>query len=130
MRNFNVIKLDSKGRLLVPFHIRELLNLDENSEFIIMNNGNREIKIFPMIDGQTAEMTIHMEDKPGSLARIIDFLGKRKIDLVMSQSKTIEKGKLAEWSAIVDIAECKDFKKTINDISVMAHIKKIDVREK
>ena len=129
IRRFNVTKLDSKGRLLIPFHIRELLNIDEKVEFLIMNNGNREIKILPLIDGQSAELHVVMEDKPGTLERIADSLSKKKIDIIMSQSKTIEKGHSAEWSAIVDISQCKDFKKVVGEISQLGMVKNIEVRE-
>jgi len=129
MKNFNVTKLDSKGRLLIPFHIRELLNLDENSEFLIMNNGTRELKILPLVEGQTAEVSMLLEDAPGSLSRATDLLAKKKIDIIMSQSKTIDKGKLAEWHAIVDISQCKDFKKTIDDLRGARFIKTVTLRE-
>jgi AbrB family looped-hinge helix DNA binding protein len=130
LKNFNVTKLDSKGRLLIPFHIRELLNLDENSEFLIMNNGNRELKILPLLQGKTAEVGFTMDDAPGTLSRITDLLGKKKIDIIMSQSKTLEKGQLAEWHAIVDISQCKDFRKTVDDIANLKFIKNVEMREK
>jgi bifunctional DNA-binding transcriptional regulator/antitoxin component of YhaV-PrlF toxin-antitoxin module len=130
MKNFNVTKLDSKGRLLVPFHIRELLNLDENSEFLIINNGNRELKVLPLLDGQTAELSMMIEDVPGSLSKAADLLAKKKIDIIMSQSKTLEKGKLAEWHAIIDISQCKDTKKVVEELKTSKFIKSVELRGK
>lgn len=130
MRNFNIVKLDSKGRVLVPFHIREYLNLKDGAEFIIVNNEKKELKILPLIKGETAEIRILMSDSPGSLAKIVDKLAEAGVDILMSQSKTIERGELAEYHAIADISKCKDMKRISNDISHLKNVKKVEVVEK
>ena len=129
MKNFNMTKLDSKGRLLIPFHIREILNLDSNTEFVIMNNGKRELKILPLIHGVTAELNVVMDDAPGSLAKAADTLGKRHVDIIISQSRTVEKGKRAEWHVIVDISSCKNFRKVVDELREMKSIKDIEMIE-
>jgi len=130
MRNFNIVKLDSKGRLLVPFHIREYLDLKDGAEFIILNNEKRELKILPLIKGETAEIRILMDDSPGSLAKIVDRLSSEGVDILMSQSKTIERGELAEYHAIADVSKVKDLKRITNDISHLKNVKKVELIEK
>ena len=130
MKNFNIVKLDSKGRLLVPFHIREYLDLKDGAEFIIVNNEKKEMRILPLVKGKTAEIRILMNDSPGSLAKIVDKLAEEGVDILMSQSKTIERGELAEYHAIADISNCKDLKKITNDMSHLKNVRKIEVFDK
>ncbi|MBI5061234.1 MAG: AbrB family DNA-binding protein [Candidatus Aenigmarchaeota archaeon] len=130
MKNFNIIKLDSKGRLLVPFHIREYLSIENGAEFIIVNNERKELKIIPLIKGQTAEIRVYITDVPGSLAKTIDKIAEFGIDILASQSKVIERGELAEYHAIADISNCGNIKKVGNDLSHMKNVKKAEIIEK
>ncbi len=130
MKNFNIVKLDSKGRLLVPFHIREYLNIEDGAEFIIVNNEKKELKILPLIKGKTAEIRVFISDVPGSLAKTIDKLAEFGLDILVSQSKVIERGELAEYHAIADISNCSNVRKITNDMSHMKNVRKIEVIEK
>ena len=129
MKNFNVVKLDSKGRIILPYHVREYMGLKEGVELLISNNEKKELRIFPLISG-TAELRIVMADVPGSLSRVLNMITKHKIDILMSTSKTIEKGKIAEWNAIIDTSQCKDPKKLETDLRRMNVIKKFELRLK
>jgi len=125
----NIVKLDSKGRILIPYHIRELLDMDSGSEFIIMSNYNGEVKLLPMVKGKTAEIRILMEDKPGNLTQLTQLLGKANVDIVMSQLKVIERGHLAEWHAIADVSECPNPKRLSTDIAKVSVVKKVTVEQ-
>lgn len=132
IRNLNVVKLDSKGRILVPFHIRDFLGLKEGMELVVSNNDKKELKIFPLLEGKSAEIKIMMEDVPGALGKTADFLGKHNVDIIMSISKTIERGRSAEWSAIVDTSKCNgyDLKKLKKELGGLKFITKVDILEK
>ena len=130
IKNFNVVRLDSKGRIIVPFHIRDYLGLKEGTELIVTNNEKKELRIFPLMNGDSAILRTIMSDAPGSLSRVLGVVARNKVDILMSMSRTIEKGRLAEWSAIVDISLCKDVKKFENDMKSMKIIKKIEVEKK
>jgi len=107
MRNSNITKLDSKGRILIPIHIRKMIGADEGTEMVIIpNNEKSHAKIMPLIKEKTAEFKMLMQDNPGSLAQIASTFADYNIDIVMSQSRTVVKGKLAEWDVIADISEC------------------------
>jgi len=130
IKNFNVVRLDSKGRIIVPFHIRDYLGLKEGTELIVTNNEKKELRIFPLMNGDSAILRTIMSDAPGSLSRVLGVVARNKVDILMSMSRTIEKGRLAEWSAIVDISLCKDVKKFENDMKSMKIIKKLEVEKK
>ncbi len=127
-KNFNITRLDSKGRITVPFHIREYMGIKDGSEFLIVNNENREIRIFPLLKGKIAHLKIVISDKPGSLSRILNLIAKHELDILTSTSKSIERGKTAEWTAIVDISMCKNMKRAEQELSGLTDIvKKIEV---
>ncbi len=130
MKNFNVVKLDSKGRIIVPFHIRDYLGLKEGNELIIVNNEKRELRIFPLINGNTAHVRIVMSDIHGSLSKIMNALSKNDVDILMSMSRTIERGKIAEWSAIIDVSECKNVKKLESELGELDVVKKLEFERK
>jgi len=108
MRNTNITRLDSKGRILIPAHIRGLLNVEEGTEVIILPGSEKsEARILPLVRDKTAELRITMADSPGSLAVIADALARYNVSVLMSKSRSVIKGKLAEWDLIVDTSGCK-----------------------
>ncbi len=60
------------------------------------------MKIIPLVKGRTAEIRFLLEDAPGSLARIARLLSENNLDIILSESRTMAKGQLAEWNVIVD----------------------------
>jgi len=130
MKNANVVKVDSKGRVLIPYHMRELHNIDEGFEFVIFSTHRGEIKLMPMLKGRCADVKIVHMDDPSILAKITNIMAKHNIGIVMSQSKAIERGYLAEWNALIDISECRNVKKFYSQISKMDMIKNVEIEEK
>jgi AbrB family looped-hinge helix DNA binding protein len=127
MKNFNVVKLDNKGRIIIPFHIRDYLGLREGTELLVTNNEKRELRILPLMNGKICEINVMLSDTPGSLAKIINTIAKHGVDVLMSTSQTIEKGKLAEWIAMVDMSECKDVKEMEKHLNSLDVVKKVEV---
>ncbi len=128
--NFNVVRIDSKGRVLIPFHLRNFIDLENNSEVMLLSNGKKEIKLIPIVEGENATINVLIKDEHGALAKTIDMLSKHDIDILMSHSKTTDKGKTAEWSAMLDISSCKDLKKFENELSKLDVVKKSEVEIK
>jgi bifunctional DNA-binding transcriptional regulator/antitoxin component of YhaV-PrlF toxin-antitoxin module len=118
MRNSNIVKLDSKGRVLIPIHVRKFLNVDDGTELIIVeDNDKQQVRVLPLIKEKTAELRFNLADLPGALAHIADTLANYKMNIIMSESRTLVKGKMAEWDVIIDTSECngslEQFKKEI-----------------
>ncbi len=130
MKNFNIVKLDAKGRILVPFHIRQHLGLENDVELVVINNGTRELKLYPLVPGQSAKINVIMKDLPGSLASVMNYVSANGIDVLMSESKTVEKGKTATWHALVDISSCKDITKVKKDLKALANVDTVEVVRK
>lgn len=106
MRNSNIVKIDSKGRILIPIHIRNFLKAKEGTEIVIIpDNEKSQVRMLPLIKEKTAEFRILLSDMPGSLAGIASTLSDYGVNIIMSESRTLVKGKQAEWDVIVDTSE-------------------------
>ena len=54
----NVIKMDCKGRISIPFSLRNLLELDSGDELILKMDGKKEITATPIVkDGSYSSDT-------------------------------------------------------------------------
>jgi len=53
------------------------------------------------------EFKITLADIPGALAKCATFLANYNINLVASESRTIQQGEIAEWIVVADISKCK-----------------------
>ena len=130
MKDFNIVKVDSKGRILIPFHIRNYIELNENSEVMFVENGKKELKIIPILPGENATVTAVIKDQPGSLAKLLDIVSNNNIDIIASRSKTLDAHKNAEWSAMLDVTSCKDIKKFQQELSRLDTVEKVEVDAK
>lgn len=93
-----ISKVDEKGRLLIPSGVRKALGLEPGVEVLVGVNG-RIATLSPVLGPQSTaySLRIIMGDKPGSLAKIAAFLSKEGFDIIMSESRSLEREKSAEW---------------------------------
>lgn len=109
MKSSNIARFDSKGRLLIPSHLRRALRADEGTDMVIIpDEDKRQVRIIPLVKGKTAEIRFLIEDVPGSLAGIARVLSQSGLDIILSESRTLEKGQLAEWDVMADTSGCDD----------------------
>ena len=131
MRKSNIMRLDSKGRLLIPLHIRKKLNATEGTEVMIMSdNETNEIKIVPLIEGRNAELKFLLTGIPDSLAMVANMMATHNINILMSQSRTLVRGKMAEWNVIVDVSNNGNLEKLKNELKTSEYIKNIEIVRK
>src|SRR3989338_1008392 len=108
MKTINVVRLDSKGRLLIPYHIREMMSLNNRTEMMIINNEMKEIRVFPLLNNSAMKLKLVLKDSPGSVSVAARTLAEHKLEILMSEIKVIEKGKTAHWLAILDVSKCQN----------------------
>ena len=106
----SIIRLDTRCRLVIPNEFRETLNLKEGDEVLLsLDTKTDTISISPIYGKLTNLVKIEIEfgDTPGCLAKIAKKIAALKIDLIMTESKSSQRGKKARWDIIADISKCK-----------------------
>ena len=104
----SIIKLDTRGRLVIPNEFREALKLKEGDEVLIgLDLKTDTLTISPIYGKATDLVKIEIEfgDTPGCLAKIAKKIADIKIDLIMTESKSSQRGKKARWSIVADISK-------------------------
>ena len=131
MESPNIVKVDSKGRILIPVQFRSIMGVEEGTEMIIVpDDENKNFRILPISKKTTAEMKMLLSDMPGSLASVADALSANSFSILVSESKSVGNG-LAEWKMIVELADSNDGVETLKDvISNIDGVKSLDVFRK
>jgi len=104
----SVIKLDTRGRLVIPNEFREALDLKQGDNVLLsLDSKTNTINISPVYgeNNYLVKMKLKFGDNPGSLAKIAEKLAELKVDLIMTESKSYERGTKARWDIIADISE-------------------------
>jgi AbrB family looped-hinge helix DNA binding protein len=116
----SIIRLDTRGRLVIPNEYREALDLKEGDDVLLSFDTKTNTLVISPIHGNTdtlVKIDIEFDDKPGSLAKLAETLAKINVDLVMTESKSFQRGSKARWYIIADIVKCpygiNELKKTL-----------------
>lgn len=110
MRMTEIVRVDSRGRITMPSTIRDAIKLSEGMYvMLIADLDKKELRIAPFADPEAklVEVNITFSDAPGALAKAASILANQGVDLLSSESRTLRRGKSAEWIAIADISRCK-----------------------
>src|SRR3989344_1464347 len=98
------VKLDSKGRVIIPNSFREVLGIKEGENLVAeLDKVNERIILFP-IEKKAKRLMIMLADEPGSLSKAAIVLARNKVDLIYSASRSISRKKEAEWEVVADFS--------------------------
>ncbi len=104
--NTQTVKVDEKGRVIVPNAFRESLGLKIGENIIMeLDKENERIILFPL-QKNVKKMEIKLLDKPGALAQAAQILAKNHVDLVFTESRSTKRGKEAIWTVVGDFSNC------------------------
>ena len=121
MKATEILKIDSRGRIVIPRGMRKSLGLKENSFLMIISDlENNELKLVPLAtadDRGIIRLRMIIPDEAGSLAKIATVFGELGLSLLFGQTVVIKKGTEAEWSVICPVIDLsvEDLKKTLID---------------
>jgi len=110
MRMTEIVRIDSRGRITMPSSLREAVKLSEGMYvMLIADLDEKEVRIVPFADPEAKliEFCIAFSDMPGALAKAANILAKQGVDLLSSESRTLRRGKSAEWVVVADVSRCK-----------------------
>lgn len=104
-----ILKIDSRGRIVIPRTMRKSLGLKENSQIMMISDSEaKEIKIIPLPFSEEKsfiKLKIIIDDKAGSLGRIATAFGEFGVSLLYGETVVIKKGIEAEWSVLAPVTE-------------------------
>lgn len=109
MRMTSLAQMDKKGRITIPKSIRDSVGVREGMyTLLVAELEARKIMVVPFADpgAKLFQFEVEIPDVPGSLARIARVLAELGVDLLSTESRTLERGKLAEWMVIADLSRC------------------------
>ncbi|MBI4360753.1 hypothetical protein HY572_03195 [Candidatus Micrarchaeota archaeon] len=100
------VKIDSRGRIVLPQHFRELLNLSENTTaYAVLDEDHQSVRITPAEEKNLVFIEILLDDAPGSLAKAADALYRQGVDLVATESHSTLRGQKAVWRIVAKSAK-------------------------
>ena len=104
-----ILKIDSRGRIVIPRTMRKSLGLKENSQIMMISDSDaKEIKIIPLPFSEEKSfirLRIYIEDKAGALAKIAAIFGELGISLLYGEAVVIKKGVEAEWNVLAPVTD-------------------------
>jgi AbrB family looped-hinge helix DNA binding protein len=110
MRISEIVRIDSRGRVVMPSTMRDALGLSEGMYIMIIADlDKKEARLIPFADPEArlTQFRMTIPDVPGALARAATFLAEHGVDLLSSESRTLHRGESAEWYVIADVSKCK-----------------------
>ncbi|MEM2939953.1 MAG: hypothetical protein QW304_00150 [Thermoproteota archaeon] len=114
-----LLKIDDRGRILIPQAVRDMMGLRPQSE--TLGTYNSEKNVFTLMPvrqgGNFVRIVFKISDQPGSLAKVANSLASSGINLMATSSTTLVPGKLAEWEVIADLSSDYPLKDKLNEIS-------------
>jgi AbrB family looped-hinge helix DNA binding protein len=99
------VKVDSKGRVIIPNYFREALGIKFGENIVAhLDKANERVLLFPL-EKKSMKLMIRFNDVPGALARAAVILARGKVDLIYTSSRSLKRGREAEWEVIADFSE-------------------------
>lgn len=132
MRVFEIVRIDSRGRIILPSSIRDGTGLTKGMyTMLIADLDKKEVRITPFADPEAKliEFSVELLDVPGALSRVATILAEHRVDLLSTESRTLRRGNSAEWHAIADVSKCscglQELKKKIEKGHI---VKRVELR--
>lgn len=128
-----IVQVDAKGRILIPSEFREVLDIKGGDEILLTLDAKTKTLIVSPIyseEGRFVKIEIEFDDTIGALAKIADYIARKGVDLVMTESKSFQRWKRARWIIIADISRSNSNIKELQEgLLGMDFVKNVSIEE-
>lgn len=101
------VKTDEKGRVIIPAGFREILGVKESAPLLMkLDEKANRLVLLPFGAEKLAKMEGKIDDKPGTLAKILYAMAREKANLVYLEASSSKIGESAEFVALADVSRC------------------------
>jgi len=107
MARTEIVKMDDRGRVLIPIYARDALSIGpDTSLLLLVDQEQKNVVLTPITEkAKLATIRVVLPDVPGALAKAAQFIAEKGVDLIMSESRTLSRGKTAEWNVVADFSQ-------------------------
>lgn len=123
----SVVKLDTKGRILIPQEIRETLSIRSGSEIILIPEGKiKKVKAVPLSIENVARCEVKVSNDEGGLSNVMRLLEMLNIGVLMSESKNLLDSGFSDWSLLLDVSQTKEKPSIIKErLTMLSSVTKV-----
>jgi bifunctional DNA-binding transcriptional regulator/antitoxin component of YhaV-PrlF toxin-antitoxin module len=128
----SLVKLDSKGRILIPISFRKKMGIRPDSELILFHGKERNgIKVMPICDKSATKCTVTLSDSPGGLSGVMGVLEMLNVGVLMSESRNFMGNGASEWTFVLDTSQASDETKMLKDrLTGLEGVKSVNLMDK
>lgn len=105
------VRIDDRGRIVIPGSVRKVLRLAPGAELLMQCDDElNQIILAPFFgkDTQPIKIRVLMSDVQGAMAKIATVVGNMGINLLQNEARIVTKGSTAEWISVADISKMKN----------------------
>ncbi len=105
----SIVKLDSKGRILIPAKFRRDIGIKPFTELILMpGKKGKSVSMMPLREENAARCTLMMSDSHSGLSNVMEVLEMLNIGVLMSESRNLAGNGTSEWTFILDTSRSSE----------------------
>ena len=102
----SLVKVDSKGRMLIPSSLRKKLRINNGTEMVLMHGKEDNLlRIMPLSNGKIVKCSVSVSNSPGSLSSVMEMLEMLNAGVMMSESRKFMGKDVSEWTFILDVSK-------------------------
>ena len=123
----NLIKIDSKGRILIPASVRKSMSIEPDTEIVLMpRKDGKGVSIMPISDKNAAKCKVQISNSMRGLSNVMEVMEMLNVGVLMSQSRNMMGNGTSEWTFILDTSKSDEGSSELEErLSALACVKSV-----